>query len=172
MGGAVVLRYAWPALRADYLRAGGGLAMSVAAMALAGWRGTAFVAFLALGLIFLAFAGTTAFKQLTRIVFDESGVTRRFAAPKWLQPLAERWLERRIAWDGLARVRLSCFAGPRAKRPGVTVLRLKAGKERLAVDHGLEAFDELVERALAAADAKGLEIDAVTQANLARLGYS
>ena len=74
--------------------------------------------------------------------------------------------DRRLAWRELDLLRLRWF-GPRRQGAGWLDLELRGAGKRIAVTSGLEGFDLVLGRALAAAERNGVVLEAVTQANVA-----
>ena len=160
------LRYGKPALKRDYARAGIGLAMCLAMLAIVTPGGFAFWIIIAFGLVFLAFAASTIRKHLTILDLDGEGLD------VWLTWREGTFIRhQRIDFAKLDGLRLRYFGRRRDRSRGIVELTLRADRTRLTVDQGLERFDELVRRAHGAALERGLALDAATSANLAGLGY-
>ena len=152
-----LLRYDRRALRADGLRAGFGLAMTLGPLALVPVASWIAATLGAAGAVFAAFAARTALRAATAYRLDEAG----FHA---VGPLAAR-----ISWSELREVRLDYYAAGRKRRDGWMVLRLR-GPGRLAVESSLDGFDLVAGRAAEAARARGLKLSERTLANFLALG--
>ena len=161
------LRYAQAALTRDYLRAGAGLLMSLLFLLLV--RAGSVVSYLFLGFVatFGAFGLNICLKQLTVIALDESGVARRFTGP-----VGKVLGEQRIPFASIDQFRLRYFGRRRDRGRGIVELTIGGEGARFTADQALEDFDALVRGARGAAKAKGLTLDAVTEANLSALGFS
>jgi hypothetical protein len=80
---------------------------------------------------------------------------------------------RQLSWQALERLELAYFAPRRARREGWLQLTLRGPDKRpMRLDSTLDGFDQVLQRALAAAAAKPLELDPTTQANLAAIGLA
>ena len=75
-----------------------------------------------------------------------------------------------IAWGELDRMTLAYYSTRRDRRDGWMQLELRSGWTKVRLDSRIEGFAELVERSVSAARFRGLELSAVTLANLAALG--
>jgi hypothetical protein len=169
---ALRLRYDRKALFGDYARAGGGLLMCVAAMALTDWGGRGFYLFAGLAAVFALFGARAALKQGSVVELSETGVCRRIPALGPLGPIGRLLFDREISFAGLEDFCLLSFGQRKARAGGVVQLVLRAGRTRLTLDRDLEEFDAVVVRGLEAAESRRIALDPATQANLARLGYS
>jgi hypothetical protein len=156
----------------DYIRAGGGLLMCLAAIMLTGWGNPASYIFAGLALVFALFGARAALKQASVVELSAAGLCRRTLALGPLGPIGPILFDREIPFAGLEDFRLLSFGQRKARASGVVQLVLRASRTRLTIDQDLEEFDAVVLRGLEAAEARGLALDAATQANLARLGYS
>ncbi len=166
-GAPSTLRYQKPALRRDYWRAGAGLAMTVALILLVNPGSVGFYVVAVFGAIFLIYAVHTYLKQSTLIELDERGATRRFSGP-----VGNILRTRHIAFDEIDRFALRYYGRRHRDRgKGIVELTIGAGPARLTADQALEQFDLLVKTARQAAQARGLELDSATEANLSALGY-
>jgi hypothetical protein len=169
---ALRLRYHRKALFGDYARAGGGLLMCLAAIALSGWGGRAFYAFAGLACVFALFGARAALKQASVVELSATGLCRRILTPGPLGPIGPILFDREISFAELKDFRLLSFGRRKAGGRGVVQLILRAGRARLTLDQDLEEFDAVVLLGLEAAEARRIALDPATQANLARLGYS
>ena len=155
-----VLAYPPSSIIADYVRAGVGLAALGAPIAVLD-TGPAVTAVLGAGaLVFAAYAVRTVRLQFTRIVVDADGVRSLF--PR----------ERRIRWCDLRGLRLAYYSTRRDKGDGWFQLTLTGEGARVTVESRVDGFDTLTTRALSAAAANGVALDAATAVNLEALGAS
>ena len=75
-----------------------------------------------------------------------------------------------ISWAELDRMRLAYYSTRRDRKSGWMQLELRAGARRLRLDSRIGGFDRVVRRAAVAAEARGLELNEPTLANLEALG--
>lgn len=161
-------RYPWPALRADYLRAGAGLALTGAPLFAIPDDAAAALILGALAALFLALGLRTGFRHASRFESDEAEVRR--VAPALPHLPAPHWPARRVAWDGMEGLRLRFFSTRRDRTGGWMQLTVKGGGGALSFDSSLDEFESLARRAAAAAARNELPLNVATQANLAALG--
>ncbi|MHA1570099.1 MAG: hypothetical protein ACTSXZ_11575 [Alphaproteobacteria bacterium] len=167
--------YPWPALRADYLRAGIGLALTGAPL-FAVPDGTVVSVILgALVLLFLALGLRTGLRHASRFESDDEEVRRVAPAllhlpapPFW--PASPFWPARRVAWDGIERLRLRFFSTRRDRTGGWMQLTVGDTGGALNFDSSLDGFESVARRAAAAAARNRLPLNDATRANLAALG--
>jgi hypothetical protein len=153
-------RYPRAVLVADYGRAALGLLLTLPPTLFARSAPIAAAIFAALALIFVLFALGTLRRQLVAVVVDEDGIA------------VSGGRSRRIAWDGLERLRLRWFAGRRNRAAGIMELALKGGGRRIAVDSRIDGFETIAAAAARAAARRHLALDDATVANLAALGIT
>jgi hypothetical protein len=151
-------RYDRRALAADYVRAGLGLALTVAPVILVEPAPVVGVSLSLLGALCAAFALRTLAQQLTEIAVDAEGI--RIKGP---------W-PRAIPWRDLGDVSLAYFATRRDRSKGWMELRVSGAGQRIKADSTIGDFTSLAAASLAAANAKGLPVSARTAANAAELG--
>jgi len=156
---SVTLRYARPALYADYARAAVGVAVCFLPMLFVA-RNTVTVVLAVLGVLFLLFGARTAFRHATEIVADESGVAAR-------GPFGGR-----IAWDRLERLKLAYYATRRDRKGGWMHMTLAGEGRTLRLDSSLDGFTDIARMAARAGAANGLEVSDATRANFAALDIS
>jgi hypothetical protein len=155
-----VLCYPAKALIGDYVRAGAGLAFTLApAMALGEWTGAHWV-LIPLALLFLGFGLRTWRRGRQTVTWDESGVS--LSGPG----------AARLAWDQVRDFRLAFYSTSRDRAGGWMQLRLAGDSVRLRADSSGENFAALVAAAHAAAAARALPLDDATRANLKALGIA
>ncbi|HWK43724.1 MAG TPA: hypothetical protein VNT30_03310 [Stellaceae bacterium] len=108
-------------------------------------------------LLFLTFAGRTAFRAVRHIEVTDDGIA---TTGPW--PVA-------LPWDRLDRLVLRYYATRRDRKGGWMQLSLRAGRRRLSIDSQIDGFSEIVARAARAALARHLPLDDVTRTNLGAL---
>ena len=156
-------RYPWPSLRADYLRAGAGLALTGAPLFAIPGGTTASAILGAVAALFLALGLRTGLRHASRFESDDEEVRRT-------GPALPLYPARRIAWDGMERLRLRFFSTRRDRTGGWMQLTVGDGAGALSFDSSLDGFDTVARRAAAAAARNELPLNDATRANLAALG--
>lgn len=159
------LRYGAKAVRADYLRAGAGLVLSLGpALALPLGSAAQYV-LLPVAAMFALFAVRTRQRQIARVELDGAGIS--IFSPRRVS----------LRWDDVRSVKLSYFSTRADRTGGWMQLTLKGGDAERAgqaatirLDSSLEAFEHVVHRAAAAALANGANLPDATRSNLAALG--
>ena len=154
-----VLAYPRRAVLADYARAGAGLVI-LGTPLVAVDTAPVVTALLAVGaVLFLLHGLRTLWLHRLRIRVDGDGVGRLCPVP------------RTIAWRELRGVRLAYYSTRRDRSGGWMQLTLVGAGGRVAVDSRLDGFATLTARAVTAAAANGIALDAATAANLAALRH-
>ena len=150
--------YPTPAMVGDYLRAAAGFAPAAVVLTIAplGPVATAIVAGFAT--LFALFGLRTGLCHMTRLEATPTGLTA--AGP----------ISATVAWAELDRLKLAYYSTRRDRRAGWMQLELSAGASTIRCDSRIDGFNQLVERAVLAAAARGLEFSAATAANLEALG--
>lgn len=156
-GDEVELRYAARSIWADLARGIGGLTLSLAPLALASPPWPVFLGLFGLAALFAAFLLQTWRRGESAVRLSEGGIV-----------LLSGTGSRGLAWRDLERVRLRWF-GPRRAGAGWLDLELCGGGERLTVTSGLAGFEQVLGQAVAAAERNGVELEAVSRANLAEV---
>ena len=144
-----VLRYPRRSVAADVAAGASGIAicaLPLAAGAPPGWLG----ALLAGGLALFAAFTVESCARLRRRYRVDAGTA--------------------IRWDDLDALELRYYCTRRDGRGGWLQLRLRAGGQALRVDSRLQDFEQVLERALAAAVRRDVALPAATVANLHALG--
>ena len=150
--------YPRSALRADYVRAGCGLALTALPLLLLPMHWVLAILFGGAALLFATFLLSTVQRQLTVVNVDEGGIVSHGPAGV------------AIAWPELRRMRLNYYSTRRDKQNGWMTLVLKGRGRKLAVESSLSAFESVVESAHRAAEANDLELSPTTLENLMVLG--
>lgn len=161
-------RYAAGALRADFLRAGSGLALTALPLALVPAGSVGFWILALLAALFIAFAWRTLRRQQTRIAVDDDAVS--ILAPR----------QARLAWRDLGQVKLSYYSTKMDRAGGWMQLQLKpdqtAGGDGVAraivIDSTLDDFLDIARRVADVAEARRLPLSASTVANFAAIGIT
>jgi hypothetical protein len=153
-------RHAYPssAMIGDYARAAAGLVPSAAILATMPLASPAAGVLAALAALFGVFGLRTALRHGTEIELTETGL------------VASGPLGGSIAWAELDAIKLAYYSTRRDRSRGWMQLELRAGRSRLRLDSRIEGFGLVVDRAAAAARARGLALSAATASNLEALG--
>lgn len=151
--------YSRDSLRADYLRAAAGLLLTALPLILVRAHWIVGLLLGAMALLFLLFLLRTAQRQFTVVHVGDKGI--RATGP----------MGKAIAWADIADLRLRYFSTRRDKQKGWMHLTLKGGGGKLKVESSLSGFEDVVDRAVDAARAKGLRLEPTTLNNLAALGF-
>jgi hypothetical protein len=154
-----VLRYSFAALRADYLRAGIGLALTLGPMLFIPVESPALYILGPAALLFLIFGLRTWQHHATRVEFDDTGISlfslRRVS----------------LGWNDLRAVKLSYYSTRADRTGGWMQLTLKGeGPRTIRLESSLDGFDRVAQRAAAAVRHNGIELTPATQSNFSMLG--
>lgn len=153
-------RYSPKSLLPDYLRGGIGLAVCGGGWLLAPGAVHVVVIFGGLTVLFLLFTMRTVARQYTRIEMTDDAIISRGV--------------RRIAvrWNDLRHVKLRYYSTRRNRAGGWMTLKLAGGGGAIAADSNIDGFDAIAARAARAIIVSRLQVDDVTVANLAALGFT
>lgn len=151
-------RYRTAAIRADYIRAGAGLALTAGPLAAAPMGTGAAVVLGACALLFTGFGGRTWLRQSSCIRVDESAIAR-------VGPFGTI-----LSWDELSGFVLRYYATRRDRSGGWMQLTLKSGNATMRIDSTIEGFRDIAAAALRAAQARGVALSPSTVDNLRALG--
>lgn len=152
-------RYPASTLVGDYARAGLGLVCTGAPLMLGSINPWIAGAFGVLAVLFAAFGGSTALRQLRTVAVDQDAIA------------LEGPLPRRLDWAALEALSLRYFA-VKSGKGGWMQLVLRAGWRRIAIDSRIDGFAEIAALAAAAAQRRGIAFGEATLANLAALGIA
>ncbi len=155
----MTLRYARPALYADYARAAVGVAICFLPLLFVA-SNTVTLALAGLGALFLLFGARTALRHATQIVADDSGIAAR-------GPFGGR-----IAWERLERLKLAYYATRRDRKGGWMHMTLAGDGRTLRLDSSLDGFNDVARLAARAGATNNLEVSPATRANFAALDIS
>jgi hypothetical protein len=154
-GGAIV----YPAgyfIRA-YVRAGAGLACTLAAWYAIPVSGAATIVCIAIAAAFVLYAVQIRLRQLTAVRWDGNGIDVEGPRP------------RKLPWSELRDVRLAYYSTRRDGANGWMQLKILGKSGALRLDSDAAGFDRLVIASLHHADRLGLDVTAVTRHNAAVL---
>ena len=159
------LRYPLAALRGDYVRAGVGLALSLAPAAAVPPASPVDYLLLPAAALFMIFGLRTWQRQRSRVVIDRQGISLFRAG------------QVSLAWGGIRSVRLSYFSTRADRREGWMQLTLTGedprrthGLRKIRVDSSLDGFEQVARCAAAAVRMNALTVNAATRANFDALG--
>jgi hypothetical protein len=151
-------RYPAATVWADYLRAGGGLTLTLGPLLLLDLADPLAVLFAGLALLFAWFGLRTALRQASCIELSPEGIAQ-------LGPI-----ERRLRWHELRGVKLAYYGPRRARERGWLQLTLRGGgRHAIRIDSTIDGFERVLSQAQAAAAARDLPLDDATASNLAAL---
>lgn len=148
------LAYRRRAIFADLARGAGGLALVLWPLGALSPAWPVAFGLAALGGLFAVFLFQTWRRAQLRVRLGDEGIAVSGPRP------------RRLRWRELRSLRLRWF-GPRRSGAGWLDLELAGDGERIALTSTLEGFEEVLERAVAAAERNGVALEPVTRANLA-----
>ena len=170
----VELRYPLSALAFDYLRGVVGLGISMLIVQAVGTDTPVFWVFVGLAVLFVIWLGNTFLRHMSRIRFDQDGLS---SAP---------WPKKSIAWSGLKKMELRYYTTKRRRknnaragdanstdRPkdqGWMTLTLKTDRDRIDIESTLPHFADIAARAAHAAKEAHVPLDPVTIENLSAIG--
>lgn len=153
-------RYRYPprALLGDYLRAGGGLAITAGPALFLPTATPVTVILGALAALFGIFGLRTALRQFT--VVEMSDDTIAVAGPGG----------KRLAWRDVRGLRLDYYSTRRDDRSGWMQMKISGPGGQIRVDSALDGFARLAGEAMDAAAAHGIELTGTTRGNFHALG--
>ena len=171
----VELRYPLSALAFDYLRGVLGLGIAVLIIQAVGTDTPVFWVFVGLAVLFLVWLGNTFLRHMSRIKFDQDGLS------------STPWPKKTIAWSGLKRMELRYYttkrrprkatardsdaaAAGKPKDQGWMTLTLRSDTQRIDIESTLPHFADIVARAAHAAREAHVPLDQVTLENLTAIG--
>jgi hypothetical protein len=161
------LRYSLRALRADYLRAGAGLVLSLGPAIAIPAASPAMYVLLPAAALFLAFGVRTWRRQISRVEIGPAGIS--LFSPSRVS----------LPWNRVQAVKLSYYSTRSDRTGGWMQLTLKGEDPQrggklcaLRVDSSLDAFERVARLAATAAVANGVVLPDATRSNLSALGIS
>lgn len=153
-----VLRYGGSALLGDFGRSGAGLALTLPPLLLVEVHPVIGGVLGAMGALFAVFLVRTIERRMTSVTFDEEGVS------------VSGFRTRRVRWADVSSLDLAYYSTRRDRSNGWMQMTLRTPATRLRVESTLDGFDGLVERAAAAAQARGVVLSETALENLGALG--
>ena len=151
-------RYPTGTVLADYGRAVAGMALTLGPLAVFNVVPVMVYILGALGALFLVFGLRTVLRHLTRVEVSSEEI--RVEGPAGGA----------IRWRRLDAMSLRYYATRRDKTGGWMQLKIKGEGRAVTLDSTLVGFDDIVRRALRAAEDNGVELESRTLANLPGLG--
>lgn len=153
-------RYPPDALKADGLRAGAGLALTLGPFLIAQPHPLIAAPLLAGAALFGVFALRTGQRRFQRIAVDATGIRQH-------GPLG-----RAIRWDQVETVGLSYYSTRRDRQGGWMQLTVRGAGRRIAVESTLDGFDRVAAAVAAAVRGRGLPVSEATRDNFVSLGHA
>ncbi|WP_154667283.1 hypothetical protein [Niveispirillum irakense] len=147
------------ALKADWLRAGAGLAVALGPFLFVWPHPLVAVPLLAMAALFLIFALRTAERQWLRVRADDAGLHLTSLRP------------RHIPWSCLQSVRLTYYSTKRDRSGGWMRLKVTGGGRSIALESQLAGFDAIAGKVAEAVIERGLILDTASQENFHHLGH-
>ena len=153
-------RHVYPSssMMGDYLRAAAGFVPITAILATTPVGTVAGAVLGGFAVLFSVFGIRTALRHGTRVEMTEEALQ------------ASGLIGTSLAWRDLDSLKLAYYSTRRDRRDGWMQLELRAGASALRMDSRIEGFNQVVERAARAAEARSLALNPATAANLEALG--
>jgi hypothetical protein len=152
------LRYPKQAIRADFVRAGAGIILTLGPLLAIPVATIAGMILSVLATIFIAFAIRTWSRQNLVVSIDEDGVTMTGLQRKF------------IAWRDITSLQLRYYAVKRDRSQGWMQLTIMDGDSKMQIESTLEDYERVVSMAARAAEQKGLMLSPSTMENIKALG--
>ncbi len=156
--GLSIHRYPTGSVLADYGRALAGMALTLGPLAVFNVVPVMVYILGALGALFLAFGFRTVLRHLTQVEVSSEGI--RIEGPAGGA----------FHWRQLDAMSLRYYATRRDKMGGWMQLKIKGEGSAVTLDSTLVGFNDIVRRALSAAEENGVPLESRTLANLPSLG--
>ena len=155
-------RYRYPpkALMGDYLRAGGGLAITGGPALFLPTATPVTVIFGALAMLFGIFGLRTALRQFTVIEMSDEAITVVGAGGK------------RMAWCDVRQLRLDYYSTRRDSQGGWMQMKISTSGGHIRIDSALDGFAGLAGEAAAHAAAHGVAMNETTRGNFRAMGVA
>lgn len=153
-------RYPPRALLGDYLRAGGGLAITAGPALFLPTATPVTVILGGLATLFGIFGLRAALRQFTVVDMSDETIAVTGAGGK------------RLAWRDVRHLRLDYYSTRRDDRRGWMQMKISGPGGQIRVDSALDGFARLAREAVAAAAAHGIEMTETTRGNLHALGVA
>lgn len=157
-----VREFYWPGrkLAGDYVRGVLGVAFSILCALLAPPGSWWQIVLIGLLFLFLAFLSDVLIRHGTRLLVTPEGIIRR--RPVWGQD--------KIAWDEIQSLDVRFYPTSRDRKTGWMTAAIKSPSAKISVDDALIGFEDVMDRAMQALEARGIGLSEATAANLASLG--
>lgn len=155
-------RYPGDALKADALRAAGGLAVTLGPLALVGFDAHPVVA-----VPMLAGAGLFGWLGLRTLARHQARYSLR---PDGLG-FQTNFVATILRWDQITGVKLRYYSTKKDKSGGWMQLTLLAGRRRHSIESQLTGFDAIAARVAELVVERGLPVDTATKENFLSLGH-
>lgn len=155
-------RYRYPpkALAGDYLRAGGGLAITGGPALFMPTATPVTVILVSLAALFTIFGLRTARRQFTVIEMSDEAVTVVGAVRK------------EMAWRDIRQLRLDYYSTRRDSQGGWMQMKISGPGGHIRIDSALQGFAQLAGEAAVRAAAHGIEMTETTRNNFQALGIA
>lgn len=173
-GGAVLTatgpgrRYPAKSLRGDYARAGLGLALTGTPLLFAAPPTSLFAIFGGLAALFFVFGLRTWARHMTVVDVTETEISA--GGPRFISGHLSGRVT--LAWKDVRAVKLGYFSTKRERTEGWMHLKLQGKGRTLRLESDLEGFTTIAARALSAATANDLPLNAATLSNFKALGIT
>lgn len=160
--GVSMSRYRYPpkALAGDYLRAGGGLAVTAGPAIFLPTVLPVTVVFAALATLFAIFGLRTALRQFTVIELSDEAITVVGAAGK------------ELAWRDVRELRLDYYSTRRDREGGWMQMKISGPRGHIRIDSALDGFAMLARETAVHAAAHGVATTETTRGNFQALGIA
>lgn len=155
-------RYPTDALKADGLRAAGGLAVTLGPLALVGFDAHPLVAIPLL-------AGAGLFGWLGVRTLARRGAACRVTEEGMILPSG--FFMVMVRWDQITGVKLRYYSTKKDKSGGWMQLTIRAGRGSCSIESQLTGFDTIAARVAEQVLERGLQVDATTKENFLSLGH-
>lgn len=152
----------WPAkkLAGDYVRGVLGVVFALLCALLAPPGSWWQILLVLLLFLFLTFLSDVLIRHGTRIAMTRVGLIRR-------RPL---WGEDRVNWDAIEGLDVRFYPSRRDRTAGWMTAKIKGPQGSISMDDAMTGFEDVMDRAMQALEARGLGLNEATSANLASLG--
>jgi hypothetical protein len=153
-------RYPGRAMLGDYMRSAAGLALTGGPLAMMPASSAVALVLGGFATLFGVFGLRTVLRHQTTVELDDDGI------------VVSAVNTRRLAWNDIAKLRLSYYSTKRDRAGGWMQLTLQGRGWPIRFDSTLEGFADLAQRSHMAARSNGVLLSEVTIANLQALGFN
>jgi hypothetical protein len=154
------LRWPFRRLSGDYVRGSLGVVFAALCIVLAPPGSWWQIVLILMLFLFLAFLGDVLIRHGTRLSLTPEGLVRR--RPFWGQDA--------VPWDDIQSLDVRFFAARRDRTVGWMTAKIEGPQGSISLDDAMTGFEDVMDRAMQALEAKGLGMNEATAANLASLG--